>query len=242
MKEAYYFSHDSNAKQDPKILSLRADFGMEGYGVYWGIVEALREQENFKIRKDLMLGIIVNLGVENTKAIQMYNKMIQIELLCEEENYIYSKSLLKRMEKKQEISQKRKEAISKRWAKNKEKNTKVIQKNTIVIQGKEKKGKERKGNNIEQPGGCVDINPLIKLFEEINPVINYGHRTNRSSLEELVKKYGYEKTEATIKYAISIQGQKYAPVITTPWQLKNKIGELLIYHQKENSSSKFTTI
>jgi len=34
-KEAYYFSHDSNARQDEKIIKLRMKLGWEGYGLYW---------------------------------------------------------------------------------------------------------------------------------------------------------------------------------------------------------------
>ncbi len=28
-KDAYYFSHDSNALTDPKILAMRCDYGLE---------------------------------------------------------------------------------------------------------------------------------------------------------------------------------------------------------------------
>ncbi len=31
-KDAYYFPHDCNARNDPKILALRSVFGAEGYG------------------------------------------------------------------------------------------------------------------------------------------------------------------------------------------------------------------
>ena len=32
-KDAYFFSHDCNARNDPKILALRSVYGAEGYGV-----------------------------------------------------------------------------------------------------------------------------------------------------------------------------------------------------------------
>jgi hypothetical protein len=35
--------------------------------------------------------------------------------------------------------------------------------------------------------------------------------------------------------AVSIQGEKYAPVVTTPLQMKNKLAELKIYFNKENN-------
>jgi hypothetical protein len=38
-----YFSHDSNARNDEKILALRMKHGMEGYGVYFAILERLME-------------------------------------------------------------------------------------------------------------------------------------------------------------------------------------------------------
>jgi len=46
-KEAYYFSHDSNARNDEKILAMRMELGMEGYGVYWSIIEKMRENTDY---------------------------------------------------------------------------------------------------------------------------------------------------------------------------------------------------
>ena len=39
MKEIVFFSHDANAMNDTKILNMRADYGIEGYGLYWVIIE-----------------------------------------------------------------------------------------------------------------------------------------------------------------------------------------------------------
>ena len=41
MKKSYWFEHDYNASNDAKILFLRQQLGMEGYGIYWFIVEQL---------------------------------------------------------------------------------------------------------------------------------------------------------------------------------------------------------
>ncbi len=49
MKTAYYFSHDSNARRDPKILAMRHIFGTEGYGWFWIIIEMMSEQEDYKL-------------------------------------------------------------------------------------------------------------------------------------------------------------------------------------------------
>ena len=50
-KEAYYFSHDSNAKDDPKILQLRDGDGMGKGTVYSGaLVEMLRNESDHRMR------------------------------------------------------------------------------------------------------------------------------------------------------------------------------------------------
>ena len=43
-----YFPHDSNAKDDPKCVLLIEQLGMEGYGIYWMLVETLRDQPNYR--------------------------------------------------------------------------------------------------------------------------------------------------------------------------------------------------
>ena len=47
-KDAYYFPHFSNARHDRKIKRLRKELGAEGYGIYFMILEILREQTGFK--------------------------------------------------------------------------------------------------------------------------------------------------------------------------------------------------
>ena len=34
-KDAYYFSHYSNAKDDFKCMLLIEELGLEGYGIFW---------------------------------------------------------------------------------------------------------------------------------------------------------------------------------------------------------------
>ncbi len=59
-KDAYYFSHDSNAKDDPKCMLLIEELQLEGYGIYWVLIETLREQENFKYPLKMIYIICIN--------------------------------------------------------------------------------------------------------------------------------------------------------------------------------------
>ena len=45
-KEAFYFPHFCNARHDRKIRRLRKELGTEGYGIYFMLLETLREQQD----------------------------------------------------------------------------------------------------------------------------------------------------------------------------------------------------
>jgi len=47
-KDAFYFPHFSNARHDRKLRRVRKELGVEGYGIYFMILEILREQKGFK--------------------------------------------------------------------------------------------------------------------------------------------------------------------------------------------------
>lgn len=86
-------------------------------------------------------------------------------------------------------------------------------------------------------------NQLFKIFyETINPNINYSHKGNRNDAKWLINKYGLEKVLSAAKYAISVQGKQYAPTITTPSQLKNKMSELIIYQKKQQDGAKIINL
>jgi hypothetical protein len=48
-KDAYYFSHDANAQDDPKLMLLIEQMGMEGIGIYWCLIEKLRAEKDYKL-------------------------------------------------------------------------------------------------------------------------------------------------------------------------------------------------
>jgi hypothetical protein len=120
MKDAYYFSHDSNARHDPKILGLISQFGMEGYGRYWVLIEMLREQEDYKLKKTKYLfnALAMQMQCDSNAAHDFaYACINEHELLVEDEDFIWSPSLKKRMENKDKKSDQAKKAAEARWKK-----------------------------------------------------------------------------------------------------------------------------
>jgi len=89
------------------------------------------------------------------------------------------------------------------------------------------------------PAIADNINSLIELFKPINPTYErlFSNKTQRDSLERLVKKFGREKIENMIKYLPQIFGKTYAPRITTPYLLEQKLADLLAYIKSEKSKA-----
>ena len=105
MKDAYYFSHDSNAKDDPKCVMLIETLQLEGYGIFWMLVETLRDQPDYKYPLKLIPALArrYNTTAEKIKAVIMNFDLFQIE----GDEFFYSDSLIRRMTLKDSIIQKR---------------------------------------------------------------------------------------------------------------------------------------
>ncbi len=48
MKDAFYFPHFCNARHDRKLKRVRKELGLEGYGIFFMLLETLREQADYR--------------------------------------------------------------------------------------------------------------------------------------------------------------------------------------------------
>lgn len=81
------------------------------------------------------------------------------------------------------------------------------------------------------------VNKIMDIFYKFNPLTNYGNTTQRRAIQDLLVKFSLDELEAIVKYALSISAEKFAPVITTPLQLKNKMGELIAFKQRADKGA-----
>jgi DnaD/phage-associated family protein len=154
-KEAYYFSHDSNARQDPKILAMMSVYGAEGYGWYWILIEMLRDQSEFKLDiqgKYAFNAIAMQLHTDKDAASKFVHDCIhEFELFETDEKEFWSNSLNRRMALKQGVSDKRRQAAAKRWKKEKANtNDEQMHSKSNAIKRKESKVKESKRNESKE--------------------------------------------------------------------------------------------
>jgi hypothetical protein len=99
-KQSYYFSHDSNARNDVKIIKLRRQLGLEGYGLYWCLIEMLRDAPNNKLPVDAIDDIAFSLNISKEKietVINIYG------LFTIDQSNFFSERLIRSMEQYKEI-------------------------------------------------------------------------------------------------------------------------------------------
>lgn len=136
-----FFPHDSNARNDERIIRLRMKHKSAGYGIYFMILERMRSNENYMCVKDYNI-IAFDLR-EDAALIKSVVEDFGLFVFTNDGKYFYSESFLQRMEIKDEVAKKRAEAGRISASKRKEKSTNVQQVfdkcSTSVQQVKEKK-------------------------------------------------------------------------------------------------------
>lgn len=182
-----YFSHDSNARNDERILRLRRDLGARGYGIYWMLLERMREEEDYSCSTDYdTLSFDLREKAELIKKVATGYGLFQFS---SDGKKFFSSSFLARMREKDSVSEKRRSAANKRWqtADNQDECEKPSDANAMQMQCKcnasvktvhspsphpspESKEKESKENNIPpiSPQGGVGEDGSFPSFEKLD--------------------------------------------------------------------------
>lgn len=87
-----------------------------------------------------------------------------------------------------------------------------------------------------------EIDGLIDLFKEVNPTYGrlFGNTTQRKATERLIKQFGLVEITNIIRILPQTNLEEFFPVITTPYLLEQKIGNLIAQIQKrKNKPSSF---
>ncbi|MGG5506743.1 MULTISPECIES: Lin1244/Lin1753 domain-containing protein [unclassified Myroides] len=168
-KEAFYFSHDSNARNDEKILAVRMRHGAEGYGVYFMILERLLESTKYMSVKDYNV-IAFDLRV-SASVIKSVIEDFGLFVFTDEGKHFYSESLIRRMQPLDNLREQRRAAGKKSAEKRALKSVENQGIGTTVERPlnekptKESKVKESKGNILleKESKGVREENPSQDL-------------------------------------------------------------------------------
>ena len=191
-KDVYYFSHDVNASNDPKIVAMESQFGVISYAWWWKLIEKLASSDDYKLpfKKYTFIALDKELGILNenerpfneneqnffcsNESFLFINSLIHdFELLDCDDEYFWSPSLIRRQEERRNKYEKKQEQRrlagikSGETRRKKERKRTVVQRTSTVVEQNEQK--ERKGkeiNNIERDTRArEDENPL-SMFDD----------------------------------------------------------------------------
>ena len=99
-KDSYWFRHDSTAGRGLRMRKIAHIYGHWGKGVYWDVIEILRDQTDYRFKKDeSSLQLLADLiGVKDEhKFINWFNDCVNINLLTTDEDTFFSEVLLQNM-------------------------------------------------------------------------------------------------------------------------------------------------
>ena len=100
-----WFKHDTDARQDFKLKRLIKRFGIEGYGVYWAIIEllAFETKDNLDVRLSLnsfpVEDIAHDLGIDSGRLSEILGFMAEVGLIDPDmysDNILHCKALSRR--------------------------------------------------------------------------------------------------------------------------------------------------
>ena len=193
-KDVYYFSHDVNASNDPKIVAMESQFGVISYAWWWKLIEKLASSDDYKLpfKKYTFIALDKELGILNenerpfnenerpfnenehnffcsNESFLFINSLIHdFELLDCDDEYFWSPSLIRRQEERRSKFEKKQEQRRLAGIKSGEARRKKEQKRTAVQRDstavEQNEQKERKGKEIN------NIERDTRAREDENPL------------------------------------------------------------------------
>ena len=202
-KDTFYFSHDYTAANDVKCLFLRQNLGMEGYGIFWYLVEQLAQS-----------GGILPMNIIPVLAMQMQVPEIKVKAVIKNfglfilnSEGFFSERLNSHLNVRKTLSDKGREGALARWNKPKtdsHPNSHPINIPNSEPNAKEIKGKEIKVNNIEERKlkFASTLEPFLNTYgkEMIKEFYDYWTEPNKSNTKfkaEGEKTWGIERRLST---------------------------------------------
>lgn len=200
IKSTNYFSHDSNARNDEKLVRLRMKQGAAGYGVYFMILERLREEADYMSAKDYNM-IAFDLRVD-AAIVKSVVEDFGLFTFTDDGKCFYSESFTRRMDIKDTLRRQRSEGgkigMKNRWKKEQGKQNKEVK-----PQPKATSAPTPKPAPTTQP---ADNQACLKRF--------FG-KENVSNLEVLLMNFGLKPDDITMI-------RKVAKEVVAEWEISKK--------------------
>lgn len=192
-KTTNYFMHDSNARNDERIVCLRMIHGAEGYGVFFMLLERMREETNYMSIKDYNT-IAYDLRVD-AALVKSVVEDFGLFIFTEDGKYFYSESFTRRMELKDSIrkhcSEIGKKGNMRRWG---------------AAQATQTPARQTNETNLNATASQTDNKAFLSRFFD---------KTNNGNIEVLLMNFG-------LKPADRKKLVKAAKEVVAEWEITKK--------------------
>ena len=148
-KDAFYFPHFCNARHDRKLKRVQKELGIEGYGIYFMLLEILREQTDLRypLSEIDLLADEFGTSEQKVKVVICNYDLFQVD---ENQNFFSFKMIIY-LQPYFEKSERAREAANKRWNNaNAYTNAIEMQSNSNASKVNKTKVKETKLNKIKE--------------------------------------------------------------------------------------------
>lgn len=160
MKDAFFFKHDLNARNDPKIIPMRMKLGTEGYGAYCMIVEKLYEA-NGRLPRDYA-ALSWELHFEQGKVKQLVEGF---GLFYDANGKIASKRVDREIEERAALREAGRKYAARRWGSNGKAMGTHKEPTADPMPGEDRRGEERIEDNVVRTGACGQVDNSVDKCE-----------------------------------------------------------------------------
>ncbi|HNY52929.1 MAG TPA: DUF4373 domain-containing protein [Bacteroidales bacterium] len=201
MAKAEYFPHDMNARDDPKVMVMMTQLGIEAYGIYWVLIEYLRSQKDYMAPKILIDALSGRYGSSREKFEAVITNYSLFEF--DDKNF-WSPSLIRRMLPLDEKREKMRQLALNRWDDASVMRTHSAG-NAQVMQSKSKSKSKSKNNSKSIIKEKITLSPLSLLNVDHGLVKKWGEWVEFR--EKLKKPYRtQEGIEASFRKLMNLSG------------------------------------
>jgi uncharacterized phage protein (TIGR02220 family) len=194
VKRTEYFSHDANARTDPKIMQMRSVYGCEGYGWYWMFIEKLRCEAEYKLSMQGKYVFNAFASEFNTDASRIKafieDCICEFKLFASDDEYFWSNSLLERMKEMEDKSEKARKSAEARWGKkNKPEENQGSEQSQCDGNANASKSdaiKEKKLKEIKLKENNINI-PYAEIIDYLNLKASAKYKHGISKTQELIQ-------------------------------------------------------